>query len=336
MNHAGFMKRFFAFCVDNTVFLFLYGLSIAVIFFALGGSLDPGKGNQLTGALSILISYFVTIVIFAFTESSFQTTLGKKLVGIKVQSSNVFELGLFKAILRNFVKWTFSVPSILGCLLGLMTKNRQALHDLMAQSVVVDDEGFGFGKIMARTFAGSAVLFLMLGACAYYSYQKYAPVIAMATMARAATAPNAVNALNNLSNVDTQSLDESLKKLEESQKKLEALAAEMEKPAESPATCKSGLSCQAMAKGLMQGNRDEGVRTLWKACQMGADASCILLGRIYKRAKQNDYALQATKYPCVHLGRDSKVCDELEKSASQDFENVTADETVWSRLPASQ
>ena len=65
-------------------------------------------------------------------------TPGKKALRIKVVGRDGMPLGWGRAVLR-FVGYGISAVSIIGFLLPLFLKRHQALHDLLAGSVVVYD-----------------------------------------------------------------------------------------------------------------------------------------------------------------------------------------------------
>ncbi len=76
-------------------------------------------------------------------SSAMQATLGKKLMGIKVTNSMGDPLTLPMAILRYFVEAASSCLCFVGHALALFSEKRQAVHDLVADSVVIRGENVG-------------------------------------------------------------------------------------------------------------------------------------------------------------------------------------------------
>ncbi|MBI3585341.1 MAG: RDD family protein [Nitrospinae bacterium] len=95
-----------------------------------------GVGTE-TEALMIFSSFFV--IYHAVMESSnIQGTLGKMAIKIKVTDINGNRLSFIKASLRAFGKIISIFTLGIGFLPILFTKNRQALHDIIAGTLVVN------------------------------------------------------------------------------------------------------------------------------------------------------------------------------------------------------
>jgi uncharacterized RDD family membrane protein YckC len=74
----------------------------------------------------------------AFTASAWQATPGKRWFGIKVTDLSGRRIGIGRSIVRAVASVLSWVALFGGYLLALVTPRRQALHDLMAGTVVVD------------------------------------------------------------------------------------------------------------------------------------------------------------------------------------------------------
>lgn len=118
MNYASISRRFGAVFLDFLILL-LPGLVL--------GSILPFVGG-------LLIWFFYA----PFLESSVvRATIGKKLMGIQVTDLSGGRLSFRAAMIRSLMKLISSVLFFLPHLLALFTERRQALHDLVAESVVV-------------------------------------------------------------------------------------------------------------------------------------------------------------------------------------------------------
>jgi uncharacterized RDD family membrane protein YckC len=130
-RYAGFWRRLLAYLIDyfviGVVELALYSVSLL----RLGG--DPK-----TVSASIAASSAAAWAYFALMESSpLQATLGKLAIGIRVADARGGPLTFRRASLRYWAKWLSSLTLMIGWLMAAFTPRRQALHDVIARSVVV-------------------------------------------------------------------------------------------------------------------------------------------------------------------------------------------------------
>ena len=142
---AGLWRRFFASVIDNFLYSVGYFLWLIILF--------PQKGLNFFDSFRAMlyegqfIWFMFQYILFPLTAlwlyntlfecSSMQGTLGKALLGIKVTDSRGDRLGFLKASLRCLCKVVVSPLSIVGLFMPLFTKKRQALHDILAGTVVV-------------------------------------------------------------------------------------------------------------------------------------------------------------------------------------------------------
>src|SRR5688572_16792867 len=81
---------------------------------------------------AIWLLYFVM-----FTSSAWQATPGKRWFGIKVTDLQGGRISLGRSTARAFASVLSWVVFLIGFLLVFLTRRRQALHDLIAGTVVV-------------------------------------------------------------------------------------------------------------------------------------------------------------------------------------------------------
>lgn len=116
-NYASISRRFGAVVLDMLILL-IPGLVLS--------SLLPVAGG--------LVAWFFYA---PFLESSaLRATIGKKLMGIQVGDVNGHRLTFASALLREVMKLVSSFLFFLPHLLALFTERKQAMHDLVANSVV--------------------------------------------------------------------------------------------------------------------------------------------------------------------------------------------------------
>jgi uncharacterized RDD family membrane protein YckC len=138
MKYAGAFKRLFAFLIDTIVLMFLYlGLDILFeipIFHPLFFSLP------LYGLCWIAAFLLTDCLYFALLESSsWQATIGKKILRLQVITLSGERIGFWQAILRYFAKMISVLSAYVGLLMIFWTKKKQALHDKIARTCVIEN-----------------------------------------------------------------------------------------------------------------------------------------------------------------------------------------------------
>lgn len=83
----------------------------------------------------------IALLYFTILESSSrQATIGKSLLKLKVCDMYGDRLSFSKALIRNLVRYVNMFVFAIGYLPILFTKKQQGLHDMAAQSLVVDED----------------------------------------------------------------------------------------------------------------------------------------------------------------------------------------------------
>jgi uncharacterized RDD family membrane protein YckC len=128
MIYAGFWKRVVALLVDT---LILFILLIPVALFSLVDSL---VWVYYVG--SILLNW----LYFAFFESGgWKATPGKKLLKISVVNLSGDRISFARASGRYFAKFFSAIILGIGYLMAAFTSKKQALHDIIADTLVITD-----------------------------------------------------------------------------------------------------------------------------------------------------------------------------------------------------
>jgi uncharacterized RDD family membrane protein YckC len=90
-------------------------------------------------AIGILITVITAWIYFALMESSpKQGSLGKLTLGIKVTNLEGERISFGKATMRFFAKFISLFPLLAGFLMAAFTIKKQALHDMIAKTIVVE------------------------------------------------------------------------------------------------------------------------------------------------------------------------------------------------------
>jgi uncharacterized RDD family membrane protein YckC len=154
-NYAGFWKRFLAVIIDGFIIGCIRWILITPILVSLGIGMvseiksmdtdDPATTLPIIGAImallgiSAIISGAVWILYYSFMESSkFQASIGKLVLGIIVTDTNGNKLDFSKAFVRNICKIISSIILCIGYIMAGFTEKKQALHDIIANTLVVD------------------------------------------------------------------------------------------------------------------------------------------------------------------------------------------------------
>jgi uncharacterized RDD family membrane protein YckC len=133
--YPGFWSRFAAAFLDGIILLII---SI-VAGFALGLILGAaGMGAQQVGSIGNLLGILIGWLYYAYQESSpKQATIGKQAFGMKVTDLNGNPISFARATGRHFAKWLSSIILLIGYIMAAFTEKKQALHDMIAGTLVV-------------------------------------------------------------------------------------------------------------------------------------------------------------------------------------------------------
>jgi uncharacterized RDD family membrane protein YckC len=122
VNYSGFWRRFAAALID--------GILLGIVGSILGRILDP--------AISLPVTIVIDWVYFAGLESSSgQATLGKRALGIIVTDLAGQRISFLRATGRYFAKFISAVIFLIGYLMQPFTAKKQALHDIIAGTLVL-------------------------------------------------------------------------------------------------------------------------------------------------------------------------------------------------------
>ena len=133
VTRAGFFRRFAAFAID---WLTLSIIADIVRFtYRIGSGSDPGLGHL---DVAIVFSTVLFILYFTLLTGEGGQTLGKMLLGIRVQSIDGSTVGYGRSFIRALgYPLSMFFMTFLGFLWALWDKKNQAWHDKIAGTVVV-------------------------------------------------------------------------------------------------------------------------------------------------------------------------------------------------------
>jgi uncharacterized RDD family membrane protein YckC len=157
VQYAGFWLRVVAYLIDSIIlsvgFMALFiPFAIMTGLTAVLGNIHPGEDPRDVGAVlggTFFLGLF-TVVSLAFLgvwlyhakmeSSSWQATLGKKALNLRVTDFYGARISFARASGRHFAKLiTGLIPLGVGFMLAGLTERRQALHDMIAGCLVLRD-----------------------------------------------------------------------------------------------------------------------------------------------------------------------------------------------------
>ncbi|WP_424244534.1 putative RDD family membrane protein YckC/Tfp pilus assembly protein PilE [Elusimicrobium posterum] len=145
--YAGFWKRAVAYVIDTVILsfvsgilFFIVGIFIAGSGIASGGNSEPAPQEIAVLLLAYAVMILVTFLYFPIMESSkMQATVGKAAMSIKVTDLNGNKLSFWHALGRAFAKIISNLTFCIGYIVAGFTEKKQALHDMVASTLVVDN-----------------------------------------------------------------------------------------------------------------------------------------------------------------------------------------------------
>ena len=135
VRYAGFWIRFVAAVIDGI----LLGIVGATIGFIVGLVVAAAGADQEVGSIfSALLGLVIGIAYYVIMESSErQATLGKMALGLRVTDMNGGRISAGTAAARYFSKILSGIILLIGYITAAFHPRKQALHDIIAKTLVV-------------------------------------------------------------------------------------------------------------------------------------------------------------------------------------------------------
>jgi uncharacterized RDD family membrane protein YckC len=158
-SYAGFWQRAGAMIIDTMLLQSVFLLIAVGVFFIT----PEAKINSASKVLNILL-FLLAIAYGALMECSrYQATLGKIAAGIKVAAVEGERINLGQAFGRRFAMLLSSLLLFIGFLLPIFTEKKQALHDMIAKTVVLKVGTSYFWRVMVMTLVLYVAVFASAG-----------------------------------------------------------------------------------------------------------------------------------------------------------------------------
>ncbi len=124
-QYPGFLNRLLAYFLDNSI----------VVFITLPFIYHIGEDKLFERQVFI---YLASLYYNVFLVYKYQTTIGKFVLGTKIQPERNLKFTLWQVVLREIIgKFVSSVIFYFGFLIVIFDKKNQALHDKLAKTIVV-------------------------------------------------------------------------------------------------------------------------------------------------------------------------------------------------------
>lgn len=132
-EYAGFWRRFVALVIDIIILVIVNAIISAIISAILMAVLRD-SATSIEGIIIFVLDW----IYFAYQESSAaQATIGKRAMGIKVTDLQGNRISFLRATGRYFAKIVSGIIIFIGYVMAAFTAKKQALHDMLAGTLVV-------------------------------------------------------------------------------------------------------------------------------------------------------------------------------------------------------
>ena len=160
--YAGFWKRAAAAIVDGILVWIIGSFGGEALGTLLG---DLAGGSELAVAVMVLlVTLTLQVCYYAFFHASFNAaTPGKMLIGIKVVRSDGETISFLRAVARYFATIPSGILLGIGYLMAGFTARKQALHDMICDTVVVDKWAFTGQPERQRHELGTTAMVVLVG-----------------------------------------------------------------------------------------------------------------------------------------------------------------------------
>jgi uncharacterized RDD family membrane protein YckC len=134
--YAGLWKRFCAAFLDGLIL----GIPLLLVRFGIlpWSQSEYTRQDRFIDCGLTLLEHVIYWLYYALMESSAQSaTLGKMAVGIRVTDLEGARISFGRATGRYFGKFVSAIILMIGFIMAAFTQRKQALHDLMAGTLVI-------------------------------------------------------------------------------------------------------------------------------------------------------------------------------------------------------
>lgn len=165
--YAGFWRRFAGYFIDSLV-VSVFNVPVSIVFSLIGESSGSDGMKIGMSLVAMLINMAAAVLYFAgFHASRGGATLGKMAVGIKVVRGSGERISVARGVGRYFGFLLSSLTLCIGFIMAAFTERKQALHDMLCDTVVVDKWAFTDNPQMQQPGLGTVTIVILVfaGVC---------------------------------------------------------------------------------------------------------------------------------------------------------------------------
>jgi len=144
VGYGGFWIRFLAALIDGIILWVVFMPFNLMFGVGMFGTHHSRMGPENLAALAAMGSLLALLKLLAgwfyeayFTSSERQATPGKMALGLKVTDLQGRRISFANATGRYFAKWVSAIILMIGFIMAAFTERKQALHDMIASTLVV-------------------------------------------------------------------------------------------------------------------------------------------------------------------------------------------------------
>lgn len=158
---AGFWKRVAANLIDSLI-VGIAGMALAAFALSFAGVAGLGRGPWMNEIVTNLVSFVLSAGYYAwFHASHAMATPGKMAVGIKVVRLDGDRISFARGIGRYFATILSGLIFGIGFLMAAFTERKQALHDMVCNTLVVDRWAFTTRPELQRRELGTVTVVVL-------------------------------------------------------------------------------------------------------------------------------------------------------------------------------
>jgi uncharacterized RDD family membrane protein YckC len=139
-SYAGFWIRVLAYLIDCLVMMAVscpLGILLGVGVVAIGADQNSDSSIVTNGASNVLSILLGWLYFSLLESSSWQGTVGKKVLGLRVTDLNGNRISFGRATGRYFGMFLSSMICFIGLIMVAFTEKKQGLHDMIAGTLVL-------------------------------------------------------------------------------------------------------------------------------------------------------------------------------------------------------
>ncbi len=142
---GGFWIRFVAYMIDGLVLTVAAGAIVGLFVLFVIGSADANEDETSPAIAFAIVLMILALLLIGWLYEALMTssrrgaTLGKQALGLRVIRADGARLSFRRATARYFLKYIITplVPLLIGYLMAAFTARKRALHDVLADTLVI-------------------------------------------------------------------------------------------------------------------------------------------------------------------------------------------------------